>query len=58
MNIVRRVYISDTPRCFSYERVRHSFIDVDDGYANTFMCDSFAFSLLQLYVIAFSSGGE
>lgn len=59
MNIVRRrrVYISDTPRSFSYERVRHSFIDVDDGYAHAFTRDRFAFSPLHLYVMAYYSGG-
>lgn len=58
MNRRRRVYISDTPRILSYERVRHSFIDVDDGYAYPFTRDSFAFSPLHLYVVAYYSGGE
>lgn len=57
MNRKRRVYISNTPRSF-YERVRHSFIDVDDGYAHAFTCDIFAFSPLHLYVVAYYSGGE
>ena len=58
MNRKRRVYISDTPRSLCYERVRHSLIDVDDGYAHAFTCGSFAFSPLQLYVMACFSGGE
>ena len=58
MNRRRRVYIVDTPRNLSYERVRHSFIDVDDGYAHAFTRDNFAFSPLHLYGVACFSGGE
>lgn len=55
MNRRRRVYISDTPRILSYESVRHSLIDVADGYA--FSRDSIAFSSLHLDVMADYSGG-
>ena len=58
MNNGRRVYIYETPRCFINERVRHSFIDVDDGYATAVPRDSVAFSPLQLCVVTCYSGGE
>lgn len=52
----RALYIIGRKSCF--ERVCHSFIDVDDGYVHAFACDSFAFSFLQLYVMACFSGGQ
>ena len=58
MNRKRRVYISDTPRILSYEKVRHNFIVVGDGYAHAFTLDIVAFSPLHLYGVACFSGGE